>query len=59
MPPAVARAVDRRTTAANGAEKMFTVDDLCEYFVVSKDFGYDDMRHGRLLASRIARHGTG
>jgi hypothetical protein len=30
------------------------VDDLCEY-LVSKDFMYDEARHGRLGASRIAR----
>jgi len=31
------------------------VDDLCEYLVVSRDFIYDEVRHGRLRASRIAR----
>jgi excisionase family DNA binding protein len=35
--------------------KLLTVDDLCEYLVVSKDFIYDEVRHGRLRASRIAR----
>lgn len=41
--------------AVKGADKLLTVDDLCEYLVVSKDFIYDEVRHGRLRASRIAR----
>lgn len=44
-------AVENRALAANGAEKLLTVDDLCEYLVVSKDFIYDEVRHGRLCAS--------
>jgi excisionase family DNA binding protein len=47
--------VENRAGAVNGAEKPLTVDDLCEYLVVSKDFVYDEVRHGRLRASRIAR----
>lgn len=47
--------IDNRTTAVNGADKLLTVDALCEYLVVSKDFIYDEVRHGRLHASRIAR----
>ena len=47
--------VENRTLAADAAEKLLTVDDLCEYLVVSKDFVYDEVRHGRLRASRIAR----
>ncbi len=48
-------AIDNRTTSASGAEKLLTVDDLCEFLVVSKDYVYDEVRHGRLRASRIAR----
>lgn len=47
--------VENEVFAANGAEKLLTVDDICEYLVVSKDFIYDEVRHGRLPASRIAR----
>lgn len=47
--------IDNRAPATNGAGKLLTVDDLCEYLVVSKDFIYDEVRHGRLRASRIAR----
>ena len=48
-------AIDNRGSAVNGTDKLLTVDDLCEYLVVSKDFIYDEVRHGRLRASRIAR----
>ena len=47
--------IDNKVLAAKGTEKLLTVDDLCEYLVVSKDFIYDEVRHGRLPASRIAR----
>lgn len=47
--------IDNRTAAATSAGKLLTVDDLCEYLVVSKDYIYDEVRHGRLNASRIAR----
>ena len=47
--------IEDRALAADAAEKLLTVDDLCEYLVVSKDFVYDEVRHGRLRASRIAR----
>ncbi len=47
--------VENRTLAADAAGKLLTVDDLCEYLVVSKDFVYDEVWHGRLRASRIAR----
>ncbi len=47
--------IDNRTSATADAEKLLTVDDLCAYLVVSKDFIYDEVRHGRLHASRIAR----
>jgi excisionase family DNA binding protein len=40
---------------AGEREKLLTVEDLCELLVVSKDFIYDEVRHGRLRASRIAR----
>lgn len=48
-------AVENDLLAVNGADKLLTVDDLCGYLVVSKDFIYDEVRHGRLRASRIAR----
>lgn len=47
--------IDNRTATVSGADKLLTVDDLCEYLVVSKDYVYDEVRHGRLHASRIAR----
>ena len=43
------------TFTALTAEKLLTVEDLCDYLGVSKDFIYDEVRHGRLPASRIAR----
>jgi len=47
--------LEDREVTTDAAEKLLTVDDLCEYLVVSKDFIYDEVRHGRLRASRIAR----
>jgi excisionase family DNA binding protein len=47
--------IENDVIAVNGTDKLLTVDDLCEYLVVSKDFIYDEVRHGRLRASRIAR----
>lgn len=47
--------IQNRAPATNSVEKLLTVDDLCDYLVVSKDFIYDEVRHGRLRASRIAR----
>jgi excisionase family DNA binding protein len=49
-------AIENDVLAVNGADKLLTVEDLCEYLVVSKDFIYDEVRHRRLRASRIARH---
>jgi excisionase family DNA binding protein len=48
-------AIENDVLAVNGADKLLTVDDLCEYLVVSKDFIYDEVRQGRLRAWRIAR----
>ena len=36
--------IENRALAADAAEKLLTVDDLCEYLVVSKDFIYDEVR---------------
>jgi excisionase family DNA binding protein len=36
-------------------EKLLSVEDVCAYLGVSKDFVYDEVRHGHLRASRIAR----
>jgi excisionase family DNA binding protein len=36
-------------------DRLMTVEDLCAYLGVSKDFIYDQVRDGRLLAIRIAR----
>jgi excisionase family DNA binding protein len=47
--------IENEVLADNGADKLLTVDDLREYLIVSKDFIYDEVRHGRLRASRIAR----
>lgn len=44
--------IGNHALAVNGADKLLTVDDLCEYLVVSKDFTYDEVRQGRLTASR-------
>lgn len=39
-----------------GSERaLLTVDDVCAFLSVSRDFVYDEVRHGRLRASRIAR----
>ena len=48
-------AIENDTLCVNDSDKLLTVDDLCEYLVVSKDFIYDAVRQGRLRASRIAR----
>ena len=48
-------AIENDTLGVNDSDKLLTVDDLCEYLVVSKDFIYDAVRQGRLRASRIAR----
>lgn len=47
--------IENDVLAVNGADKLLTVDDVCEYLVVSKDFIYDEVQQGRLRASRIAR----
>ncbi len=36
-------------------DRLLTVEDLGAYLGVSKDFIYDQVRNGRLLAIRIAR----
>lgn len=36
-------------------DRLMTVEDLCAYLGVSKDFIYDQVRDGRLPAIRIAR----
>lgn len=38
-----------------GGERLLTVADLCGYLGVSKDFIYDEVKEGRLRASRFAR----
>ena len=48
-------AIENDVLVVNGAHKLLTVENLCEYLVVSKDFIYDEVRQGRLRASRIAR----
>ena len=47
--------IENDVLAVTGADKLLTVEDLCEHLVVSKDFIYDEVRQGRLRASRIAR----
>ncbi len=42
-------------TEVDTSDKLMTVEDLCRYLGVSKDFIYDEVRGGRLRASRIAR----
>jgi hypothetical protein len=34
-------AIENGTLGVNDSDKLLTVDDLCEYLVVSKDFIYD------------------
>ena len=41
--------------SGQGTDRLMTVEDLCAYLGVSKDFIYDQVRDGRLLAIRIAR----
>lgn len=36
-------------------ERLLTVEDVCAYLGVSKDFVYDQVRDAQLRASRIAR----
>ncbi len=36
-------------------EKLLTVDDLCGYLGVSKDYIYDEVRKSRLKATKLAR----
>lgn len=36
-------------------ERLLTVEDVCVYLGVSKDFVYDQVRDAQLRASRIAR----
>jgi excisionase family DNA binding protein len=36
-------------------ERLLTVEDVCVYLGVSKDFVYDQVRDAHLRASRIAR----
>lgn len=36
-------------------EKLMTVEDLCGYLSVSKDYIYDEVRKSRLKATRLAR----
>ncbi len=46
---------ENRPFTIQTAERLMTVEDLCAYLGVSKDFIYDQVRDGRLLAIRIAR----
>ena len=41
--------------ATDDTGELLTVEDVCAYLGVSKDFVYDEVRHGHLRASRIAR----
>ncbi len=36
-------------------ERLMTVEDLCAYLGVSKDYIYDEVRKSRLKATRLAR----
>lgn len=42
-------------TETSAAEKLLTVEDLCGYLGVSKDYIYDEVRKRRLKATRLAR----
>lgn len=48
-------ATEITASAGESVEKLLTVEDVCAYLGVSKDFVYDEVRHGHLRASRIAR----
>ena len=45
--------IDR--SAIGAGERLLTVEDLCAYLVVSKDYVYEEVRQGRLRAVRITR----
>ena len=38
-----------------GGGGLLTVEGVCEYLVVSRDYVYDEVKSGRLVACRIAR----
>ena len=40
---------------ASFGQKLMTVEDLCGYLGVSKDYIYDEVRKRRLKATRLAR----
>lgn len=46
---------EKHSLTAQTADRLMTVQDLCAYLGVSKDFIYDRVRDGRLPAIRIAR----
>jgi excisionase family DNA binding protein len=46
---------ENHPVTVRATDRLMTVEDLCAYLGVSKDFIYDQVRDGRLLAIRIAR----
>jgi excisionase family DNA binding protein len=46
---------ENRPFTPQATDRLMTVEDLCAYLGVSKDFIYDQVRDGRLPAIRIAR----
>jgi excisionase family DNA binding protein len=46
---------ENHSFTVQATDRLMTVEDLCAYLGVSKDFIYDEVRDGRLLAIRIAR----
>jgi excisionase family DNA binding protein len=46
---------ENHRVTAPATDRLMTVDALCTYLGVSKDFIYDQVRDGRLHAIRIAR----
>jgi excisionase family DNA binding protein len=46
---------ENHSLTVQATDRLMTVEDLCAYLGVSKDFIYDQVRDGRLHAIRIAR----
>lgn len=43
------------TDATDFRARLMTVDEVCDYLGLSRDFVYDQVRYGALRCSRIAR----
>lgn len=43
------------TEATDLRSRLMTVDEVCDYLGLSRDYVYDQVRYGRLRCARIAR----